>query len=406
MLQMYMNSLVDLLLSKMGKILLFTLFFTITLHGYCKDFTYLQDDSASISDNVKISLLTCSPGDELYTSYGHSAIHIFDRNLNVDVVFNYGTFDFRTPYFYLKFLNGTLDYMLSASDYRRFLCTYEREQRGVVERELLLSSSEKIEIEKLLIENSRPENKFYRYDFFFDNCATRIRDLVYRVKGISGIPVPDGERDNQSFRDCIHSFVGPNEWSGFGIDLILGVRADIVTSQYERAMLPDYLEELLVEQHLVGDKKVVLNRQEKILTDSSDFNITPNLAASLFFLLTLSLGILEWRRGLWLRWYDITISLVMSILSIIFVYLWFVSEIKITSYNYNVLWASVLYIPMVVVIAKRGMPIIRKLAVLNTTLLGLYFLIAIFRIQYASLPIILIALTMLFWNVKLLYRVK
>ena len=107
-----------------------------------------------------------------------------------------------------------------------------------------------------------------------------------------------------------------------------------------------------------------------------------------------------------MRWYDITISLVMSILSIIFVYLWFVSEIKITSYNYNVLWASVLYIPMVVVIAKRGMPIIRKLAVLNTTLLGLYFLIAIFRIQYASLPIILIALTMLFWNVKLLYRVK
>lgn len=86
---MYMNSLVDLLLSKMSKILFFTLLFTLTLRGYCKDFTSLQGDSDSISDNVKISLLTCSPYDELYTSYGHSAIHIFDRNLNVDVVFNY-----------------------------------------------------------------------------------------------------------------------------------------------------------------------------------------------------------------------------------------------------------------------------------------------------------------------------
>lgn len=390
----------------MRKILLFTLLFTLTLCGYSKDFTTLQISNNSLSNNVKISLLTCSPGDELYTSYGHSAIRILDKNLNVDVVFNYGTFDFRTPYFYLKFLNGTLDYMLAASDYRRFLSIYEREQRGVIEREFLLSSSEKLEIENLLIENSRPENKFYRYDFFFDNCATRIRDVVYRVKGISDIPVPDGECDNLSFRDCLHSFVGPNEWSGFGIDLILGVRADIVTTQYERAMLPDYLEELLVEQHLVGDKNVVLDRSEKIQVESNGFIITPNIMACLFFLLTLSLSILEWRRGLWLRWYDITISIVMSILSIIFVYLWFVSEIKITSYNYNVLWASVLYIPMIVVIAKRGMSVIKRLAMLNTTLLVLYFLIAIFRIQYASLPIILIALTMLFWNVKLLYRVK
>ncbi len=402
---MCMNSSVGLLSSKMSKITLVILFFTTTLLSYGKNFTRLQDENDSLLSKVKISLLTCSPGDELYTSYGHSAIHVSDANLNIDVVFNYGTFDFGTPYFYLKFLNGTLDYMLSTSDYSRFLYTYRKEHRGVVEREMLLSSSEKIEIERLLIENCRPENKYYRYDFFFDNCATRIRDVVYKVKGL---PVSTVSNDTSvlSFRDCLHSFVGPNEWSGFGIDLILGVRADIATTQYERAMLPDYLETLLTEQKLVGDKAIVLNREEMTEKESRISSFSPNLMACLFLILTLSLGIIEWRQGLWFKWYDIAISAVMSILSIIFAYLWFASEIRITSYNYNVLWASVLYIPMIFLIATRRISIIKRLAELNIILLVTYFIIVSLRIQYASLPIILIALTMLFWNVKLLHKAK
>ncbi len=272
---------------------------------------------------------------------------------------------------------------------------------------MLLSSKEKAEIEALLIENRRPENRFYRYDFFFDNCATRIRDIVYKVKGVSPNAVTgDSESNVISFRDCLHSFVGPNEWSGFGIDLILGVRADRPTTQYDRAMLPDFLEDLLVDQHLVGDENVILNAPKSENTDSKANILTPNLVSSLFFLLTLILCVVEWRRSVWFRWYDVVLSVVMSILSIIFAYLWLVSEIRITSYNYNLLWASVLYIPLVVAIIRKRKSLIKRLTVLNIVLLASYFIIALLSIQYASLSIVLIAVTMLLLNVKLLRRVK
>lgn len=395
------------LLSKMSKLLLLLSIFASTLLYCSKTYANLQKEQDVLLDNVKVSLLTCSPGDELYTSYGHSAIRVSDKNLNIDVVFNYGTFDFGTPYFYLKFLNGTLDYMLSTSDYCRFLEVYRREGRGVAERELLLSSKEKAEIEALLIENRRPENRFYRYDFFFDNCATRIRDIVYKVKGVSPNAVT-GDRESNviSFRDCLHSFVGPNEWSGFGIDLILGVRADRPTTQYDRAMLPDFLEDLFVDQHIVGDEKVILKAPKSENTDSKANILTPNLVSSLIFLLTLILCVVEWRRSVWFRWYDVVLSVVMSILSIIFAYLWLVSEIRITSYNYNLLWASVLYIPLVVAIIRKRKSLIKRLTVLNIVLLASYFIIALLSIQYASLSIVLIAVTMLLLNVKLLRRVK
>ena len=125
-------------------------------------------------NGIRVSLLTCSSGGELYTAYGHSAIRVTDANLGLDVVFNYGTFDFDTPFFYLNFLNGTLDYMLSTSNYDRFLHSYQRERRGVVENELILSNSQRELIERLLIENLSPENRFYRYDFTF-NLGKRFR---------------------------------------------------------------------------------------------------------------------------------------------------------------------------------------------------------------------------------------
>ncbi|MCR9083074.1 MAG: DUF4105 domain-containing protein, partial [Cyclobacteriaceae bacterium] len=131
----------------------------------------------------RISLLTCDPGDELYMAFGHSAIRVLDNIKGTDYVFNYGTFNFNTPNFYGKFAGGRLDYMLSVSTYADFVSTYTREQRSIREQVLDLS----LEQEKYMVEflqvNYLPERRYYRYDFFFDNCATRIRDAMDLVLG-------------------------------------------------------------------------------------------------------------------------------------------------------------------------------------------------------------------------------
>ena len=145
-------------------------------------FIYSTIFFASAQD-YQISLLTCDPGDQLYSAFGHSAIRVLERTTGEDLVFNYGTFDFNTPYFYVKFTQRTLDYMLSVSTYERFLAEYNYYQRDVREQVLDLSPEQIERLVEFLQINYRPQNRFYRYDFFYDNCATRIRDVMDRVLG-------------------------------------------------------------------------------------------------------------------------------------------------------------------------------------------------------------------------------
>lgn len=346
--------------------------------------------------------MTCSAGSELYSAYGHSAIRVQDPNLGLDIVFNYGTFDFGTPFFYLKFLNGTLDYMLSTADFSRFVRSYSREGRGVVEKELILSSEQKAEVERLLIENMRPENRFYRYDFFFDNCATRIRDIVFRVANVDEESMKLTTDDDATFRDCIHEKVGPNDWSGFGIDIILGVRADKKASAYDKAFLPDYLDDLFRDANLTSQGNVLL---EKKVEDAEPGIMTPVVCASLFLLIIVGVGFAEQEMRKWLRGFDIALAVICSLLSLLLWYLWVISEIKITSYNLNVLWASVLYIPLIYAIAKRKGKMIRALIVANQALLAIYFVVLAAGVQYASVPIMEIAFALGWRSVVLRKRV-
>lgn len=365
----------------------------------------LQANAQEVNYNIRVSLLTCGPGDELYTAYGHSALHVVDSALNVDVVFNYGTFDFDTPNFYGKFLNGTLDYMLSACDYSRFLRAYQRERREVREAELILSSPVKAEIEHLLIENIRPENRFYRYDFFFDNCATRIRDIVFKASAVSAEPYRE-EIDGSTFRDCLHEKVGPNDWSGFGIDLILGVRADKKVSAFDKAMLPDYLESLMIDAGAIAAPVVILNRPEAVLHDESVVDaMTSPLALSLFLLsIVVVVSLVEVRTQRWFKGIDIFLTVVMTLLALLFWYLWVVSEIKITSYNLNVMWASVLYVPMAVTMLRGRLSNLKVLTKVNLAIMVAYLLCVIFGVQYASSPILIIVLTLIIRNVALLRK--
>ncbi len=193
-----------------------------------------------LSENAEISLLTATPGDELYSVFGHSAVYINDPLTGFERVYNYGTFDFNTPNFYIKFIRGKLHYMLSAGSISWFVPEYHFEGRGIVQQVLNLSSKEKQEIFEFLEENKKPENKYYLYDFFFDNCATRIRDLFDDHVEIKWHEYPF-DFEQKTFRELLADYVENLPWAHFGIDIALGLPVDKEATAYEYMFLPDYM---------------------------------------------------------------------------------------------------------------------------------------------------------------------
>lgn len=383
-----------------GKLTVLACLLFISLHQVA-----LANVNTTNEGGLHISLLTCTPGDEIYSAYGHSAIRLMDSERGLDVVFNYGTFDFDTPFFVPKFLCGTLDYMLSASNFSRFLESYRREGRGVEEREVILSSSERREIELFLFTNLQPENRFYRYDFFFDNCATRIRDLFFRYGDVDDSKVKI-KSEEETFRDCLHQFVGQNEWWGTGIDLILGVRADARISEFEKAMLPKYLDLLLANEGLLREPKMLLERKPAP-APGIGATFSPRLFSIIMFLAILAVCVFERRRGVWVRCVDYTLFSVASLLALLFWFLWVVSDIKITSYNMNALWASALYVPILFLMSrKRHRNAVRLMAKANVVMIVAYAVVVVCGVQYGSMVGLSASAALLLRNLAVLRHLR
>ncbi|HEX2682474.1 MAG TPA: DUF4105 domain-containing protein, partial [Ferruginibacter sp.] len=174
-------------------------------------FYFLIFNSASAQDSsrLRISLLTCTPGEELYSTFGHSAFRVIDSNSVTDIVYNYGTFNFDDDGFYLKFIRGKLLYYVSTEPFTDFKYQYQATNRGITEQVLDLTATEKIAIRQFLNENIKEENKYYKYDFFFDNCTTRLRDILTKYKDSSFTQtavMPVGSR----FREAIHEYLNKN----------------------------------------------------------------------------------------------------------------------------------------------------------------------------------------------------
>ena len=208
------------------------------------------------TENLQVSLLTVMPrANEVYTVYGHTALRFFDPVQQIDVVFNWGTFDFEAPHFLYRFVRGETDYFLSTSDYARFLFAYQMGNSTVVEQLLDLSTEGKEAlIEKLSI-NLLPENRVYRYNFLFDNCTTRVRDLIEQSSPELEYPA---QEEKTTFRKLIHSCTQPYPWMTFGIDLLVGAGADSLISVRQELFLPVNLEKILDATPLVVSSEQVL----------------------------------------------------------------------------------------------------------------------------------------------------
>ena len=204
---------------------------------FCLPKLFAQNSSA----HLRISILTCSPGEELYSIFGHTAIRIIDSSKQSDLVYNYGTFDFEDADFYSKFTRGKLDYFLSVSTIQQFLYGYQLENRDVMEQMLNLTDSAKEEINRALNENLSGPARFYKYDFLYNNCTSKVRDILSNLGGLSAqkpLVLP-----KTTFRNMLYEYLdkGAQPWSKLGIDLLLGSPIDKVVTIKESMFLPDYL---------------------------------------------------------------------------------------------------------------------------------------------------------------------
>jgi hypothetical protein len=190
-----------------------------------------------LSPGSRISILTCNPGEEVYSMYGHTAIRVTDSIQGIDVVFNYGVFSFETPNFLYRFAKGQTDYLMMGQKFSSFLPEYVEYKRSVYEQILNLSPEGKSQLFAALVENAKPENRIYRYNFFIDNCATRVRDMIERNSG-SAIRFTDNH-PTESYRDLIKKFHHSFRWFDLGIDLLVGKKAEEPVSAYGQMFLPE-----------------------------------------------------------------------------------------------------------------------------------------------------------------------
>ena len=198
-----------------------------------------QTQQLPLSETATASVITCGAGNEFYHSFCHSALRIQDTARGIDFVYNYGTFDFDTPHFYWKFARGRLNYCLSRSTFQHFIAAYDYERRAVWEQPLNFTPQEVANLFYALEWNYLPENRYYRYDFFRDNCATRVRDMVEAANGKCKIEYGRDWKDH-SYRYWLHQATagGRLEWWMLGVDLLLGLSADHVCDISESMFYP------------------------------------------------------------------------------------------------------------------------------------------------------------------------
>jgi len=305
-------------------------------------------------DSVEVSLLTCSPHEEIYSLYGHSAIRWHQGD--IDLVFNWGMFSFSKPYFALRFVFGLTDYELAAYPYERFWPYYQQWGSSVTEQVLNLTNDEKRTLQHLLSENLKEENRVYRYNFFYNNCSTKPRDVI--EKSIEGQVVYEDKNDFQpTFREMVRECNRNHRWSKFGNDMLLGVKADLATTRQEQEFLPmnlmtDFAHAQIykdgVYRRLVKEQRLLVAPGVQVI--EQDFFLTPTEIAVLLLIISICIALYEWKSSRVVKWWDVALMTVQGLVGIVLTVMIF-SQHPTTSLNLNLLLFNplpLLFIPAVI----------------------------------------------------------
>ena len=303
---------------------------------------------AQLSEDAKISIITGSPGNELYSTFGHTAIRILDPVNDVDIVFNFGTFDFNTPYFYWKFARGSLNYKLAIEPYESFYADYVRDQRSLKEQELNISLAEKNNMFNALFNNAKPENREYKYHFFYDNCATRVRDVI--ADNITcTLQYPEQEYIGiMTYRDAIAKYLEEKPWTKFGLDLILGQPTDDLVDEKTVQFLPDYLMEQFSKTKRIEGGFYMVSNANSIFNAEKHYKrgtkIKPLVVLIIIAVIVLLISRSDFRKKNCSFWIDFILFMSVGLLGTLIVFLWFFTSHSVTGPNWNILWANPLLI--------------------------------------------------------------
>ena len=335
------------------------------MKGFKFFFLLLLFLSAALYAQPELSLVTVYPGNAIYSAFGHIAFRYVDKDNDIDILYNYGTFDFRDPEFVPKFVHGQLDYFLGVVKFKREFKNYTLlENRSVVEQKLNLTPEEIAKVYAFLAENAMPENRYYKYDFIKDNCSTRIQmvfdktlksEIMYDQATIAKI----GEK---SYRDYIRYHLKKSPWFDVGIQLALGMPLDQQVLPSGSFFLPALVHGIIAGSTLSDGRPLVTSTTELYRSTSDPINdplfdpLKEPIKISLPLLLSLLLLAIELiliylgciKKKLWakraLNCYEYVLVVLNFLFGLLIFYLWFISDHTATKWNLNLLWCCPLSI--------------------------------------------------------------
>ena len=341
-------------------------------------------NSLNISGNIEsteISVLTCDPGNEIYSLFGHSALRIKNPINGQDLVVNWGLFEFSESQFQFgyDFAKGRLKYYMGIQLMSNFITEYRRSKRGIREQVLNLSNQEKYQIIQLLEENYKPENRKYKYEFFYDNCSSRLRDVIKKVFG-ENINFYQSPKSNKfTFRETIHLYLESFPWLKLGIDLVLGKKIDKLVSNENLMFLPLNVEEIF-DKSLVENNESIKNlvKSKNTLIESfENKNKLNNIGFYSWILLAITLLLIVFKLDKALGVWSSLNLFIIGLLGIVLVFMWIGTDHNGTKMNFNLLWASPFHFILIFCLIKESW---------NN-----------FTYWYLILSLILIFTTILFW---------
>lgn len=317
--------------------------------------------AVDLSEHSQIRVMTMGPDQrELYSAFGHSGIRVIDPVNKIDWVYNWGVFDFDQPNFYLNFTRGKLLYKLGKGSYERTRQYYEYYNRSIKEQILNLTLEEKQQLVDYLEINYLPENRNYYYNYIYDNCATKIRDVLEAVFPGRIVFNQDYVMDGVTYRDLMDMYLQEQPWGDVGIDVCLGVQIDQVASARGYMYLPDYVFAALDGATIDtggGVKPLVADSVEVFRSMPTPDASSPIKPVWFFAILFLIAGILthrELKYGLWARWLDVTLLSIVGLVGWVLLFLWLGTD-HLSLYNFNLLWAIPLHLPIGIILLKRPM---------------------------------------------------
>ena len=369
------------------------------------------DKVRSISDSAKFYLVTCEPAKEIYERFGHSGIRVYDPVTKIDEVFHWGLFSFDTPNFVGRFISGNTDYQMGVYSTKFFLPQYVERGSSVYAQELNLTSEQKHALWAKLWDNYRPENRKYRYNFIYDNCATRPYQMI--LDAYEGNVVSSVDLGEITYRDIINKYVAPNTLYNLGISLIVGSEADRVISVEECVSFPLYTQFVLDHTKIIDTNENVVVETE--ILNQAEFKLqyinttAYNAFDIIAVILTLICIIFYMRKKRYMPVLTQVILIISGLVGVIIAYLWFCSHHPLVDNNYNILWCNPLNLIFgILLFTKRTfMPKAKMIIAIVLHVISILFLfVIIFDLQgiNASVPMLWVITAYLLSSIAFTYK--